>query len=508
MKLYSRKFADKAIYRRTRVKTESRDAILWNIDWDNRICNVKIQGSNELIAAHFPQNLAALDPFMKEGNAVRIIHRGGIRGFVEVIGHGMAIPTPVTGATHPTTSELADGIIIGMQVYPTDPASMDVQVEDGTYRINGVTYSLSGGAFGVFMDATDPMKMTDPYSPAIMGDADITKFVMTTADPVVMSTDYTEATMGDVYDTYTIDAPPGGNTLRYDTFYVGIDGIIHYLKGNFASSNPTKPSIPVDTVQIGEYILIWTGMTEVTGQNIGMEYEVKTPSDILITTVDEMSWDTDETNVAITVKDQYGWNIAETYNAILQLVLGSGEVWSGDSGYNSDLVSQQFNGTGYTFKYKRNPKIIASSRGNETSPYMMVQIVEYNLSIFGRITLIGVFGEEVAGNEIHENVQILESAADIEIDWSDGAKAEVEAEEDITFTFTGTPEMEKLILKIIQDSTGGWEITLPAKVKYGTEITTAAISTDANTRSYLGFLYDSVNDEYDLVANVSGYPAT
>jgi len=501
MKLYGKNFADKAIKKRTRVRTESRDAILWNIDWVNRICNVKIQGSNELVAAHFPQNLAALDPFMKEGNAVRIAHRGGIRGFIEVIGHGMAIPTPVAGATHPTTSGLADGVITGMQVWADDPISMDVQIEDGTYRIDGLTYSLSGGAFGVFMSTTDPIIMTDPYAPAIMGDADITEFIMTATDPITMSEDYTEATMGDVYDTYTIDAPPGGNQLRYDTFYVGIDGIIHYLKGTAASSSPTKPAIPADNVQIGEYILIWTGMTEVTGQNIGMEYEVPTPSDITITATSPMPWLTVEENVVISIVNQYGWAISKTYNATLQLIMGTGEIWSAQTGYHSSLVTQQFNGSGYTFKYSRGE---VASRGPETSPYMFVQIAEYNISTFKRIILIDSFGNEVSGSEYHD-VQILSSAANVEVDWSDGTRAEIEAEEDITFTFVGTPEMEKLILKIIQDGTGGWVMTLPANVRYGTEITAATVSTDAGSISYLGFLYDAGNSKYDLVANVSGY---
>lgn len=116
MRLYGKKFAKRSMDKRTRLKVESRDAVLWSVDWDNRICNVKIQGSNELVAAHFPQNLTALDIFMKPGNAVRIAHRGGNRGYIEVVGHGMAIPTPVTGDSHPATSDLADGVVSGLTI--------------------------------------------------------------------------------------------------------------------------------------------------------------------------------------------------------------------------------------------------------------------------------------------------------------------------------------------------------------------------------------------------------
>lgn len=503
MKLYGRKFADRAIYRKTRVRSETRDAILWNVDWDNRICNVKIQGSNELIAAHFPQNLASLDPFMKPGNAVRIVHRGGIRGFVEVIGHGMAIPTPVTGDSHPDIPDLPDGVISGMEVFPTDPPSMSVILTGGTYRINGIVYTLSQGTFGYqTIDETSDITMSEAYPPMTMGEKGDYPIMDETSD-ITMDELSPPMTMGEYIGSYELDAPPGGNQLRYDTFYVGIDGIIHYLKGTAASSYPTKPTIPADNVQIGEYILIWTGVTEITGRHIGMEYEVNTPSDIALTAIDTMPWLTDETNVTATIKDQYGWNITEIYNATLTLVVGSGEVWSGNSGYSSSSVTQQFNSSDYVFKYKRNA-LVTGSRGSETSPYLMVEIIEYGISAFKRIGLIDAWGNEINGGG-GGDVQILIPAANVQVDWSNGIKAQITVDQDITFTFIGTPEMEKLILKIIQDGTGGWVMTLPANVKYGDEITAITVSTDINTRSYLGFLYDATSDDYDLVANVSGY---
>ena len=84
--------------RHLRDKTESRDAIVWDIDESNFLVRCKIQGSNEYILCYYPRNWQTLPPWCKRGNAVRIAHRGGIRGNLEVIGNGRAIPTPIAGA--------------------------------------------------------------------------------------------------------------------------------------------------------------------------------------------------------------------------------------------------------------------------------------------------------------------------------------------------------------------------------------------------------------------------
>jgi len=501
MKLYGRKFADRSMFKKVRVRSETRDAILWNVDWDNRICNVKIQGSNELVAAHFPQNLAAHDPFMKPGNAVKVLHRGGVRGYVELIGHGMAIPTPVAGDSHPGTSDLADGVITGMETNPTDPLTLGVEITSGTYRINEVVYTLTPGSFGIFMSTSDPMVMNAAYPPAVMGDTTISKYKMTDPTTIVMSATIPPMTMGEVVGDYELDAVPAGNKFRYDCFYVGVDGVIHYLKGAEVSSNPVKPSIPADTVLIGQYILLWTGMTEVTGQHIGMDWSASVVSGLDITADDEFDWDfgddTPEMNVAVEVQDQYGFPISGVYTIMLSFLMGTGLLWSGDSGYDT-TVQQQFSGSSYTFKYERNQLV------SEASPYILISEQDHGLIGACEITLLDQWDNPIEGGGAGD-VQYLTSAANVTVDWSEGVKANITIDQDVTFAFTGTPEMEKLILKIIQDGTGGWVITLPANVRYGAEITAAVVSTGIGTRSYLGFLYDADDDEYDLVANVSDY---
>ena len=97
MRLYGKRFVKNYVDSRVVRKTEMRDAVLWDIDWSNYVARVKIQGSNQLITAHFPRNWKKQPYWCKEGNAVRIIHRSGVRGYVEIAGEGRAIPSPVQG---------------------------------------------------------------------------------------------------------------------------------------------------------------------------------------------------------------------------------------------------------------------------------------------------------------------------------------------------------------------------------------------------------------------------
>lgn len=509
MRMYGRKFARRSIEKKTRFKSESRDAVLWAIDWQNRICNVKIQGSNELVTAHFPQNEARLMSFMREGNAVRVVHRGGVRGYLEVVGHGMAVPTPVSGDFHPGLSDLPDGVTEGCQIIPTDPPSMSITILDGYYRINGVLYTLSGGAFGEPETAEDSTILANEIYPPMYTDEPY-DYPVTAEDSTILTDEiFPPMFLGEPIDDYQLDPAPSGNKFRYDCFYVGEDGIITYLKGSEASTSPTKPSLPSDTVLIGECILLWTDVTEITGQNIGMLWEEPCASGVEITAIDEFEWDagdsTPETNVKATVNNQYGWAISGAYNITLAFLLGTGQLYSADSGWDDSSVSQDINDTDYTFKYERNQAII------ETSPYLMVTVTDngslyiYN---FHRIILLTEGGTEIEGGTVHTQRQTLTPGANVSVDWDDGHVAEIEIDQDTTFTFSLTPAsygQDKLILLIEQDGIGGWTPILPASVKFGNEIADASIDEEANKRSYLGFIYHPGSSSYDLVAKATGY---
>jgi len=532
MKTYGRRFVRRSISRAQNLRTETRDGVLWTIDWANRICNIKIQGSNELITAHFPQNEAKKMSYMREGNAVRVVHRGGIRGYLEVTGHGMAIPTPVAGDFHPDVSDLPDGVSEGCQIIPTKPPSLCVTILDGYYRLNGTLYSLSGGASGYEAMADDSgVTMHPAYPPMDMGDTGdyVTMTDDSSSGDVVMNSVFPLMTLGDPIDDYCLDPMPTGNKFRYDAFVVGEDGIIDYIVGSEASSNPSKPEIPDNHVLIGQYILLWTGLTEITGRNIGMEWEEPYASGVLFTCVDELEWNesnpSPQANVTLTVINQYEWTISGNYNIVLAMPRGTGSIWSLQSGWDDAQVSQEITGTSYTFVYQRLQWVELGElqiQLTETSPFFVGTVYDQSGMIlatsYHRLVLLSVGGLEIEGGQVNdillpERPQYIlpdsEGNADVE-SWDDGYQIIIEASQDISinFPYTAPADRAKIILLIEQDETGGWVPTLPmSDIEIAEEVledsSGLAINTDANSRTYLGFIYHESDSKYDLVAKAT-----
>ena len=130
MRMYGRKFVSRYIKKKLKPTSETSDAIIFEVDWSEYVCKCRIQGSDEYVNAHFPRNEATIPSWMKPGNAVRLLHRAGVRGHVEVIGHGGAIPTPMPGSpSHPQTSDLADGVLTkaGVELMIGEVVSIDTQ---------------------------------------------------------------------------------------------------------------------------------------------------------------------------------------------------------------------------------------------------------------------------------------------------------------------------------------------------------------------------------------------
>ena len=218
-----KKFTDSRVERRT----ETRDAIVWDVDLTNYVARVKIQGSNEFIYAHYPRNWKRIPYWLKQGNAVAIRHRQGVRGWTEVIGEGRAIPTPVSGEAFPVLADLADGILSGMYVTQTYPASMALNISSGWYRLNGVEYYFTAEQIG-FMIMDDP-------APDIMG---------------------SEMPMG--LGNYTVEYPDRDLTSGehiYDQLFIGEDQVVHLVTGESSFSIPGIYEIPSDHLRIGDHIL-------------------------------------------------------------------------------------------------------------------------------------------------------------------------------------------------------------------------------------------------------------
>ncbi|MEM5769674.1 MAG: hypothetical protein AAGU32_15480 [Bacillota bacterium] len=139
MRTYGKRLIRGAADKATKQAAESRDAVLWDVLLTERVCRCKIQGSSELIIARFPQNWATVPEWAKPGQAVRIAHRGGIRGYIEVVGFGRAIPTPVSGSATPTPDTPDNVILAGclLKAMPQTPG-MSVYVTTGRARFSGV----------------------------------------------------------------------------------------------------------------------------------------------------------------------------------------------------------------------------------------------------------------------------------------------------------------------------------------------------------------------------------
>jgi hypothetical protein len=92
MRLYGKKFVKRAMQAAISPRIESRDAVITQIDLNQEIVYVRIQGSTKTIGVRWPRNWESQPSWMKVGNAVRVQHTGGNRGSIEIVGHGLYIP--------------------------------------------------------------------------------------------------------------------------------------------------------------------------------------------------------------------------------------------------------------------------------------------------------------------------------------------------------------------------------------------------------------------------------
>jgi hypothetical protein len=356
------------------ARTETRDAILWDIIDAQRVCRVKIQGSNQLIVAHFPQNWEKHPVWLKPGNAVKILHTSGIRGHVELIGHGNFVPTPVAGDTFPPIAIGEDSILSGCQVIALDPAAMMVAITAGTYRISGVVYYLGG--FGGSEGAI-PMGIPAPME---MGDSIAMGTIMAWGVPID-------------------PAPTTPGYFRIDLIVVGTDGAVDYVKGT-ESATPVVPEVPSGHVQCGS-ILLFNGMTAVTQIWINRPWITPKPFSLTMTIADaELIWGVEPpppaaeltTDIQVTIFNQYGYGMvppAETYwwYISMEFIFGNGEI---DGQTPPAVVTKQgIIGQDHVhFTYERNHD------AGDQSPMLKAMLVNTDIPIFvmGFIVLLNAGG--------------------------------------------------------------------------------------------------------------------
>lgn len=378
-RLYSKRVGTHLVDNRVRKRTEERDAIVWQIDQDNDIIYLKLQGSDTLVRAYYHQVVTTIPAYLKTGSAATIRFRRGNKGYVDVIGSGRAIPTPVASGSALPEINLADMILTGMEVTATSPATMSVAVAAGTYRIANQLYVFSGTSNFVYV-------MDDP-------------------PPLLMGTD--DVTMGPQY--FTIDIPAAPSTPgygRYDILVVGTDQEIDVISGtavNLSTTAPTMPSVPLNHILVA-YIFVQYGNTVVTQDMIGQNYA--SPVAETVTVVLSGSWVTTygseqaldwnplstpnpDCTITISAIDQYGgqmnWGGAR---GRLTKAGGFGQLYGSYSGWKTDWVESQVT-TQAVFKYQRDQSV------SEISPVLYFEVTGF-AHVFS-ITLLSATGLPVDG---------------------------------------------------------------------------------------------------------------
>ena len=436
MSIYGRKFLSRSIEKRIVNHAETMDAILWDIDTATKLCRVKIQGSTDLVTAHYPENWQQTPDWLKPGNSVRIIFRGGSKGLIEITGHGQTVPTLSTGPTPPTPDDV---VVSGGVVVPQPSPDMSVHINAGVYRINGVSFTL-----------TEQDVNVDP-------------------------------------------APSSGN-YRYDIFVVGIDGTVDYVKGT-ASPSPTMPMTPANHVLVG-YVLLASGVTAITQSQINAQHSTATIVSVTMTIADdELEYGKPSTDVIITAIDQYGNPIAKTgegWYATLAITSGNGLVSSAEEpGGSTVSVHQHSAGATHShFTYTRD------GTTNEVSPAMLLgTITEEGVpySIQGVVYLYDSDGNPVPPEPLPSGStgeQIITFSSNIVIDWNLGETARLTLTGNCTIGFVNWSPGGVYRLVLIQDGAGSHLVNTWYGINYWQNGVPPTLTATAGHRDVVTFLYE------------------
>ncbi len=96
-------------------------------------------------------------------------------------------------------------------------------------------------------------------------------------------------------------------------------------------------------------------------------------------------------------------------------------------------------------------------------------------------------------------------AASLALDWDGVDEYRGELTGNFLPTFSGAADGQRLVLSLKQDVVGSRLVTLPANVRFGTDVEGYAATVTASKTDKLGFIYNATDAKYDLVAVVKGY---
>ena len=313
MKLYGGKFIKTGTERQIQQRVESRDAILFEVLPAERRARVKIQGSDTYVVAHYPENWESAPVWLKPGNAVRISHPGGIRGRIELSGHGATIPSPVVGGSGYTPGTPSDVILSGLNL--SRYTGLTVAVGLGSVRFSGTTSAIDALTMGG----------------------------TTTLGGV--------ATLGSVAGLITFTAAPAAGTYRYDLVVIGSDLVFDKVTGT-ASATPVMPDVPSGHLLCG-WVLLAPGCTEITSAEIGGTFTPAVAKQLTLSVSDsDLAWGELTSTITATVKDQFGNAISGSWQIVVSIDSGNGTVSYGSSS-SSSAVTANFSGSSAVFTYTR-----------------------------------------------------------------------------------------------------------------------------------------------------------
>jgi hypothetical protein len=116
MRLYGKRWLRNAVNYRIGQASETQDAVLMTVLPAQRLAQVQVQGSTNQVTAFYPENWEQTPVWLKPGNVVRITHRGGVRGYIELTGHGQLAPTVGGTPVAPVIPQSVNAVLSGLQV--------------------------------------------------------------------------------------------------------------------------------------------------------------------------------------------------------------------------------------------------------------------------------------------------------------------------------------------------------------------------------------------------------
>ena len=288
MRAYNRHSIKRAAERIAEQRTETMDAICWEVLDTDRMVRVKIQGSAEYVLARWPSNWQTRPNWLRPGQAVRLLHRGGIRGLLEVTGFGLTIPTPVSGATTPAAETPVNSIISGLQLFQRPHgATMMVWLSGGTARFSGAIITALGATM------TDAITMDDGL------------------------------VLGNVSGAWTLTAPSAGQ-YRMILFTIDSTGLVRKREGDAFSTVYTEPTVPAGELVCAR-LFLRGGATSITQADIGQAWSAPTASNLTITATDTSAGAQESYDLVLAVTDQFGNAILNGFGWRFKITLTDGD---------------------------------------------------------------------------------------------------------------------------------------------------------------------------------------